>query len=213
MSAWGTKLPPDHKRIIAEDTQAEATPALTVEGIDNHVYFYSDVNMDRILALMRLLRNTADGLRAEFYRRGVGGEPPPIVLHVHSFGGSLFAGLAAIDQIPALNYPIWSIVEGAVCSAATLVSMSANRRLITQNAFMMLHQLWSVHWGTHEQFRDELYMQEQVMEKLVLFYANRTNYSPEDIQEILRRDSWFDAAKAIEGGLVEGFYEPPSLPI
>lgn len=39
------------------------TPRLTVETVDNHIYFYADVDSDRCLALIRAIREADSELR------------------------------------------------------------------------------------------------------------------------------------------------------
>jgi len=76
----------------AEKTE---TRSLTVESTGNHVYFYADVDSDRCLALLREIRYIDADLRQEYASRdleGAGYPPVPIWLHIHSYGGSLFAG-------------------------------------------------------------------------------------------------------------------------
>ena len=58
----------------------------------------------------------------------LGVEAIPIELHIHSGGGDLFAGLAAIDTIQALKSPIHTYVQGSVASAASLMSICGTKR-------------------------------------------------------------------------------------
>ena len=51
-----------------------------------------------------------------------------INLHINSYGGSLFAGLATVDTIRGLNAEVHSIIDGAAASAATIISCSCAKR-------------------------------------------------------------------------------------
>lgn len=185
-------------------TSGEDSLRLTVETIDNHVYFYADVDSDRCLALMRSLRETDTRLRAQHLSRGLENTPPiPIWLHIHSYGGDLFAGFSAADQIKLLKSPVYSVVEGICASAAALISMSCARRYILPNSFMLIHQLSGAVWGTHEQFKDELNLQSKAMERLVAFYARQSKVSEEEIRTMLQRDFWMDAETCVQHGFVD----------
>src|SRR3990170_1621630 len=85
-----------------------STPKLTVETIDNHVYFYSHVDADRCLALIKTLREVDVRLRNEhLYRMLPDDHPPmPIWLHIQSPGGELFTALNVAAQIFRLKTPI-----------------------------------------------------------------------------------------------------------
>jgi len=44
---------------------------------------------------------------------------PPIILHINSFGGSLFHGLSGLDKILKCKVEVRTIVDGCCASAAT----------------------------------------------------------------------------------------------
>ena len=67
----------------------------------------------------------------------------------------------------------------------------------------MIHQFSAVKWGTHEQFRDEMNLQEMLIARLVQFYVDHTKLSAEAVRELLRHDSWFSAEQCLEKGIVD----------
>jgi len=188
----------------APRASSDANNMLTVEVIENHIYFYADVDADRSLALIQELRRLDAKLRNEHASRGLDAIHPatPIWLHIYSYGGDLFAGFSIADQIGLIKTPVYTIVEGVCASAATLIAMSGSHRYILPSAFMLVHQLSSGVWGTHEQFKDEVAMQEKAMSKLVAFYEQRCKLSAEKIREMLARDTWMDAEQCVEAGFV-----------
>lgn len=183
--------------------------ALTVESTGNHVYFYADVDSDRCLALLREIREIDADLREEYRSRDLDDFPPvPIWLHIHSYGGSLFAGFSTADQLKLIKSPIYVIVEGVCASAATLIALAGTKRAILPNSFMLVHQLTGLMWGTHEEFKDEMKLQQMAMDKLVKFYAAHTHVSAEDVRDMLTRDTWLDAETCLAQGFVDSILEP-----
>lgn len=181
---------------------------LTVESIDNHVYFYADVNTDRCLDLIKQLRSIDGILRNEKVSRSIPDHADiPIWLHIQSYGGSLFAGLSMIDQIRSIPSPIYSISEGVCASAATLIALSCEKKFILPNSFLLIHQFSSVMWGTHEEFKDDMYLQERLMERLIDFYADISGMSKDKIKERLKHDYWMNAEKAINEGFIDEIYK------
>jgi ATP-dependent protease ClpP protease subunit len=180
------------------------TPRLTVETVDNHIYFYADVDSDRCLALIRAIRQADSELRSEYLSRGMEGMPPvPIWLHIHSYGGDLFTGFSLADQLKMIKTPIYSVVEGICASAATLISMSCARRYILPSSFMLIHQLSGFKWGTHEQFKDEMTLQMKAMDRLAEFYAAHSKVTDTEIRDMLTRDYWMDAENCVKLGFVD----------
>lgn len=146
-SPWPRRYPrlQDEKGATKPGSDDKETPKLTVESIDNHVYFYAVVDSDRSLALMRVIREIDVKLENEHGSRNLPPDFPrtPIWLHIHSYGGELFAGLGVADQLQGIRTPIYSIVEGCTASAATLIAMACTRRYIMPTAFILIHQLSS----------------------------------------------------------------------
>lgn len=188
---------------------SDATPKLTVETIDNHIYFYADVDSDRCLAMTRTVKELDSRLRNERYSRNLPPEilPSPIWLHIQSGGGSLFAGMAAANQLEQIQTPVYSIVEGYCASAATVISLACKKRFIMPNAYMLIHQLSSMAWGTYSQIKDNQRLLDMLMDDLVSFYAQKTKLKPKQLKEILAHDTWFDSALALESGLADVIYK------
>lgn len=178
---------------------------LTVETVDNHVYFYADVDSDRVLALIRAVKEIDKDLRNERLSRQLPDDYPqtPIWLHIHSGGGDTFAGLSAADQLATIKTPIFSIVEGVCASAATLISIVCQRRYIMPNAFMLFHQFSSMAWGTHEEFKDEMRLQEMLMGNIVKMYKTYSKMEEDAIRDMLRHDFWMNAQQSLENGFVD----------
>jgi len=180
---------------------------LTVETIDNHVYFYADVNSDRCLALIQQIRQIDSHLRTERASREITDliSPVPIWLHIHSYGGHISPAMALADQLRNITTPIYSIVEGMCASAATLISTVCHRRFITPNSFMLIHQLRTFMWGRHDELADNMKMLDMAMESIVKIYAEHTKMSKGEIEKLLGRDSWFNAEECVKLGLVDEF--------
>jgi ATP-dependent Clp protease protease subunit len=188
--------------------ESNIVPKLTVETSDNHVYFYATVDSDRCLALIKEIRELDKDLRNERLTRELPDDFPhtPIWLHINSGGGSLFDGFGLADQLVHVKTPIYSIVEGYTASAATLISMSCTKRFILPSAYMLVHQLSSMAWGTYEQIKDDVHLMDMAMERLIDFYAVHSNMKRKAIKKMLSRDSWFNANECIEKGFVDGIY-------
>lgn len=197
---------PRHKAMLRYELGAAdaGEKTLTVERVDNHIYFYAYVDSDRCLDLLKRVRELDTELQAEQISRGLEDAPmTPIWLHVHSYGGDLFSGFSTSDQLKRIKSPIYTVVEGIAASAATLIAMSATKRYILPNSFMMIHQLSAMVWGTHEQFKDEMSLQQKAMDKLIDFYTERSGMDVDELRDLLKRDYWLDADAAVKGGFVD----------
>jgi len=172
-----------------------------VETVDNHIYFYSYVGTSEVLQLNKRLRElNNDLLRSAGLQDR---EPASMFLHINSFGGSIFDGLAAMDCILSCKVPIVTIIDGACASAATFLSVVGGRRLIPKHGFMLIHQLSAMTWGKYRELQDDHINFNKLMDTIKTIYAQYTKIPEEKIVEILDHDLWFDADKCLEYGLVD----------
>ena len=118
-------------------------------------------------------------------------------------GGSVFAGFAAVDYIRNSKVPVVSIIDGCAASAATIMSVVAEKRFMHKHSFMLIHQLSSGMWGNYESLKDEMQNCDLLMEKIKEIYDENTDIPKKTLTQILKRDLWFDADTCLKYGLVD----------
>jgi len=169
---------------------------------ENRIYFYAPVIESTILDLNKAIR--ALDIEMQCLSIRFGGGTFPIELHIHSGGGDLFSGLAAVDTIRSVKTPVHTYVDGSAASAATLMSLAGDKRYIYKNSFMLIHQLSTMMVeGTHEQFKDEFENQQRLMNRIKALYREKASMSDEILEDLLKHDLWLDADKCLEYGLVD----------
>jgi len=173
-----------------------------VETTNNRIYYYSEVSRQKILVLNKSLRNLNDNLLNQAQLLNLD-NPANIYLHVNSFGGSVFAGLSAVDYVKSCEVPVVTVVEGCAASAATLFSVVAPHRQIRNNSFMLIHQISSGMWGKYEELKDSLDNCDLFMRIIKDIYGEYTKIPKKKLNEILKHDLWFDAETCLEYGLVD----------
>tara|TARA_Y100000034_G_scaffold127851_1_gene181408 strand:+ start:3284 stop:3907 length:624 start_codon:yes stop_codon:yes gene_type:complete len=173
-----------------------------VEAVNNRIYFYSAVTRTKVLQLNKALTNLNINLvnRANSLQLKTLGE---VHLHINSYGGSVFAGLAAVDYVRSSEVPVHTVVEGCVASAATLFSVVGHHRQIRQNSCMLIHQLSSGMWGKYEEMKDAMENNTLLMRLIKDIYQEHTKLPKKKINEIMKRDLWLDAETCLEYGLVD----------
>ena len=172
-----------------------------LEVVNNRIYFYSGVETKNVLGLNKALRELA----GEILHSSVVLEcqHADIFLHVNSHGGDLFDGLAAMDEIRKSKVPITSIIDGCAASAATLMTIVANKRQINKHAYMLIHQLSSGMWGKYKEMKDEIENADNMMKTIRKIYLEYTKIPKKKLDEILDHDLWFDAETCLKYGLVD----------
>ena len=202
---WGSKEeqpPPATIHEIASETMGPPMEDNNiVEVTNNRIYFYSGVNRRKILRLNKGIYSLNMSMLAKSVPLEY--DPPPIKLHINSYGGSVFAGLAAIDYIKNSKIPVHSYIDGCAASAATLMSVVAERRFIHRNSCMLVHQLSGMMWGKFQEMQDDMQNSEMLMEKIKAIYREHTKIPKRELDKILKHDLWWEAEKCLEYGLVD----------
>lgn len=189
---------------MAEDGTADekSKDQTTVDVKGNRIYFYSGVDRDKILDLNKKLRSTADALIGQSQCLEV--DPPPIYLHINSYGGIIFHGIAGMDTILQSKVPVVTIVDGCCASAGTFLSVVGTKRLIHENAFMLIHQLHGLSWGNYRELKDDAANHDRLMDVIKSVYLKYTKVPEKELSKILSHDIWFDAETCLKYGLVDG---------
>lgn len=173
----------------------------------NHIWFYQDVSPTSVQSLAQAIQEKALDLLATIKQfnalHGVEIVPPPLHVHIHSYGGDLFSGFAAADVVRSCPVDIHTHIEGGAASAATIFSVMGKHRTIGANSFLLIHQLSSGFWGKYEEWKDEVRNNDALMKQIQTIYKERTKLTAQKIAGILKRDLWFDAALALKYGLVD----------
>lgn len=170
----------------------------------NHVYFNDDITYETIFALNRELRLVETQLKTTATALCM--EPKPIYLHITTHGGCIHAAFSAVDCIEQLSLPVYTIAEGFVASAGTLITLAGEKRYISNNAYMLIHELRSGVWGKMTSIDEEYLNLKKVMDHIVSYYITRTKLSKKSLESILTKDIIWNASECISKGLVHDTY-------
>tara|TARA_R110002072_G_scaffold63483_1_gene157884 strand:- start:150 stop:770 length:621 start_codon:yes stop_codon:yes gene_type:complete len=168
--------------------------------IENNLYFYGDITEANILELNASLHELDKKLSVTNVFLDI---RPIINLHINSYGGSLFAGLASVDVLRNLNSEVHSYVEGAAASAATIISVSCTKRFIGKYSKMLIHQLSSGLYGKYNELEDDMENNKHLMTTIKSIYKRYTTIPMKKLDEILKHDLWFDSKTCLKYGLVD----------
>lgn len=167
---------------------------------ENNVYFYGDILESNALELNSTLHDLDKKLTITKTFLDV---KPHINLRINSYGGSLFAGLATVDCIRNLDCDVHSYIEGAAASAATIISVVCDKRYIGKYSKMLIHQLSSSAYGKYTELEDDMENNAHLMDTIKTIYKEYTKVPMKKLNDILKRDLWFDAKTCVELGLVD----------
>lgn len=185
-----------------KNSSSKSNSSNSCEKSGNHLYFYSEVSRGEVLKLNKAIAEAVREMKILQFEKGLT-EPPEIFLHINSYGGSIFDGIAAMDTILKSDVPITTIVDGCAASAATFMSVVGNKRKMNANAYMLIHQLSAGIWGKYSEIVDHKENMDALMKKIREIYKKHTKVPRTELDQILKRDIWWDAKKCLKYGLVD----------
>ena len=171
-----------------------------IKVIDNHIYFYSDVSIKSILELTDMIKKLTKELLMLNIQFNTNVE---IYIHINSGGGDVFAVLSCIHLIENNKININTIVEGQACSAATILSIIGKKRQITQNSYMLIHNISSGFWGKMHEFEDEMKNLKLLTKDIRKMYNKYTNINTRQLDQLLKKDLLLHAKTCVSYGLVD----------
>lgn len=195
----------DDKSLASILKGAKSSKPEKIEKYDNHVYFYSEVSRESIFDLNMLLKEVEEENIITANKLNI--DPIPIYLHINSYGGSVFAGFAAIDMIVSCKVPVYTIIEGCAASAATMMSIVGAKRFIRPNSYMLVHQLSSGCWGKMNEIEDEYENLKELMKNIKRIYEKYAKIPKKDLTDVLKHDLWWNPEKCMSYGLVDELWE------
>lgn len=167
----------------------------------NDIYFYCGVHMKSALVFNMKLRALIKKNQLLAIEQGT--DPAPIRVHINSYGGEVASALSIVDTIRTSPVPIWTYIEGESVSAATLISCSGHRRFITKNSLMLIHQIRTGFWGKADEFEEEVKNNKKFMRIIRNLYLEKSNVQSDELDNMLKKDSYMMAKKCLKLGLVD----------
>ncbi len=124
-------------------------------------------------------------------------------VHVNSGGGSFFEGLAIYNnlrQYAAKGYNVETYVDGLAGSAASIIMLAGDRRVVPQSAMIMIHNVSMLAAGDAKAFEKAAATLKQFNKTAADTYEERTNESADSALALMDEETWMGGAEALERG-------------
>lgn len=126
-----------------------------------------------------------------------------IHLRINSPGGDVFDARAMMTAIRQHSAKVVAHVDGLAASAATDVCMACDEVEISQGAFFMIHNAWTVAIGNKADMRETADLLEKVDGAITADYVARSGQSADQVRNWMDAETWFSADEALEHGFVD----------
>jgi ATP-dependent Clp protease, protease subunit len=144
----------------------------------------------------------AYGVSAKDFRAQLNDVAGNIVLRINSPGGDVFDGIAIHNSLLAHDGHIRVEVTGVAASAASIIAMAGDEVAIAENAFLMIHNAWSLTIGNADDHAETSDLLGQIDHSLASTYAKRTGQDIRVMKAMMDEETWLGSADAKSNGFV-----------
>lgn len=124
-------------------------------------------------------------------------------IRLNSYGGSCNAATRMFDDIRAYPGNVWITVSGTAASAATVLSMAADKLEMTPGSLWMIHDPSVLAWGNERDLMDSINLLKACKESILNMYARRCRWNRIDVATMMTATTWMDAQSALSYGFID----------
>lgn len=140
--------------------------------------------------------------RVDAALRSIGNQD--VEVHINSPGGDMFEGISIYNRL--LEHPgaVTVKVFGLAASAASIIAMAGQERLIGPASFLMIHNCWVLAVGNRHDLADAAKFLEPFDAAMASVYAERSGSDQAEIAQWMDAETWMAGAQAQERGFATG---------
>ena len=148
---------------------------------------------------------TSFGLAQELEALEVG----HINCYINSYGGSVSAGLSIYNQLKRHAAKVTTICDGFACSAASVIFMAGDERIMNSASLLMIHNAWSYANGNAEELRKQADDLEVITQASINAYMQSVNIDESELKALMDAESWILPADALAMGFATSIVDEP----
>ncbi|MBQ9607863.1 MAG: Clp protease ClpP [Lachnospiraceae bacterium] len=127
-------------------------------------------------------------------------DTPNLTVRINSYGGSVSEGLAIYSLLQDFKGHVKTIVDGFACSAASVIFMAGDTRVVPESGLLMIHNAWSCVEGDSNAMKKAAEDLEKITQPSVNIYVSKTGQTEETIKAMMDREEWITSKEAFELG-------------
>ena len=174
--------------------------SLAVQDNEADIYIYGDIVSWPWLESDVSSYNLAQEIK--------GLEVDTINVYINSYGGEVAEGLAIYNALRRHKAKVRTVCDGFACSAASVVFMAGDERVMSNASLLMIHNAWMLAMGDQNDLRKNAGDLEIINAATIQAYLNHVNISEDKLKEMMDAETWISAADALEMGFATQVVNP-----
>ena len=127
-----------------------------------------------------------------------------INVFINSYGGEVAEATAIHNQLKAHPAKVTTVCDGFACSAASVIFMAGDERLMNKASRLMIHPASKGAYGTASQLRKAADDLESITDLSVVCYMDKVNIPEERLRELMEAETWIRPEEAVEMAFATG---------
>ena len=128
-------------------------------------------------------------------------------VHINSYGGDVSEGLAIYNVLKNSKAKVTTYCDGFACSAASVIFMAGEERIMNSASLLMIHNAWSRASGNAEAFRKQAEDLDKITQASINAYMSRVWITEEELKEKMNAETWLTAQEALADGFATKILE------
>ena len=127
-------------------------------------------------------------------------DTPNLTVRINSMGGSVSEGLAIYNLLNDFKGQVTTIVDGFACSAASVIFMAGDKRIVPESGLLMIHNAWGYAEGDSNAMKKRAEDLEKITQPSVNIYCSKTGLEESKVKEMMNDETWITSQEALELG-------------
>lgn len=175
--------------------------SLVAGGDEADIYIFGDIVDPFSKALLGIESDTSGFSLANEVN---GLDATVINVHINSYGGDVSEGLAIHNTLKNHKAKVRTICDGFACSAASVVFMAGDERIMNPASLLMIHNAWMSTAGNAAQLRKDADDLDIISAAAAQVYRDKINIDGAKLDALLDSESWISPADAVAMGFATG---------
>jgi len=123
-----------------------------------------------------------------------------LLVRINSGGGSVAEALAIYNQLQDFKGKVVTKVDGFAASAASVIFMAGEERIVPNSSLLMIHNAWTYAEGNASELRKMADDLDKITQPSINIYVEKTGQSEDVIKKMMDDETWITAQEAEELG-------------
>lgn len=135
------------------------------------------------------------------------GEISELNVHINSYGGETFQGLAIYNLLKQHKAQINVYVDGIAASSASIIAMAGDKIYMPKTSLMMIHNCWKRAVGNSKELRKTADDMDKVAIAYKEAYLSKINITEDELDKLLDEETYLTADECIKMGFADEIVE------